>query len=270
MTNEEFAAKLHEGDPFVAHELWENVKRFAMKTANRWDRAFNGHAGVTVDDLIGSAYVAMVDAAASYAPDSGSFLTWYAFYLKTAFCECYGLRRRHTDPLNDAQSLDAPLGDDEDGVLSDLIADPNGETPLQDLEEQLYQQQLHDALEFELGKLSDPGGAVLRMRYYDQMTYKEIASSTGETVSRVRTLEEKGLQKIRYSDTSKGLLEFFNFDYYHGTGLRRFKQSGASIQERYLMSLERERQREIRRRMAIEHLPRSPWTIRYFENSEQQ
>lgn len=256
-TNEELAIAAQAGEKQAAHELWEGVKRFAAKTAIRWDNAFEGRNGVTVEDLINAAYIAMVDAVATYKPDSGAFLTWYGYYLKTAFCDCYGVRKRHTDPLNGAQSLDAPLGD-EDGTFSDVIADPNGEAPLRDMEEELYQRQLHDALEAELDKLPEEYSAVLRMRYYDDMTYTEIAAVTGGGPSKVHTLEGKGLQKIRYSSTAEHLLDFYDFDYYHGTGLRRFKETGVSIQERYLMNLERTtRQRQ-------QSYDRFSWNMGYF------
>ena len=237
-TNEELALSAQAGDKQSVYELWDGVSRFAAKTAIRWYGAFDGRNGVTVDDLINSAYIAMVDALTTYKADGGSFLNWYSFYLKTAFCECYGVRKRHTDPLNDAQSLDAPLGD-EDGTLSDVTPDPNGEAPLRDMEEELYQQQLHEALELELDKLPDEYSDVIRMRYYDGMSYAEISAATGTRPGIVRTLEGKGFQKIWCSATAKRLLEFYDFDYYHGTGIRRFKETGESIQERYLMNLER-------------------------------
>ena len=243
-TNEELAAEVQKGDRQAAHELWEGVRRFAAKTAARWNNAFDGRNGVTVNDLINSAYIAMVDAATTYKPEKGAFLTWYAFYLKTAFCECYGLRKRQPDPLNSAQSLDAPLGDNGDGTFSDILADPNGEAPLQALEEELYQQQLHDALEVELDKLPAPYGEILRMRYYDQLTYPEIAAATGEKPGKLHTMEGKALQRIRCSSTGKQLVAFYDFDYFHGTGFRRFKETGVSIQERYLINLERDMQRQ--------------------------
>lgn len=186
----------------------------------------------------------MVDATTSYKPEKGSFLTWYAFYLKTAFCECYGLRKRQPDPLNSAQSLDAPLVDGEDGTLSDLLADPDGETPMRDAEEEIYQRQLHDALEAELDKLPEDYSTVLRMRFYDGMTYREIAAATGRGTSYTRSVDGKALQIIRRSKTAQQLTAFLDFDYFHGTGLRRFKETGVSIQERYLIKLELEAQRK--------------------------
>lgn len=242
-TNEELAIAAQTGEKQATHELWEGVRRFAAKTALRWDSAFEGRNGITVDDLINSAYIAMVDAVATYKPDSGTFLTWYVFYLKTAFCECYGVRRRHADPLNGADSLDAPLGDGDD-TFADIVADPNGEIPLLGIEEQMYQQQLHNALETVLDDLPEEYSAVLRMRYYDEMNYAEIAKATGESPSKVHTIEGKGLQKIRYSSSGKQLLEFYDFDYYHGTSLRRFKETGVSIQELYLMNVERKYERQ--------------------------
>lgn len=243
-TNEELATEVQQGDRQAAHELWEGVRQFAAKTAIQWDNAFESRNGVTVDDLINSAYIAMVDAATTYKPEKGTFLTWYGFYLKTAFCECYGVRKRYSDPLNSAQSLDAPLGDEGDGSFSDVIADPNGEAPLLDVEEALYQRELHDALEVELNKLPAPYGTILRMRYYEQCTYAEIAAVIGKSASNTRSLEGNALRRLRFSDSAKRLIPFYDFDYYHGTGLRRFKETGVSIQERYLINLEREMERQ--------------------------
>lgn len=56
-TNEELAAEVKKGDWQAAHELWEGVRRFAAKAAQRWDNAFEGRNGVAVDDLINSAYI---------------------------------------------------------------------------------------------------------------------------------------------------------------------------------------------------------------------
>ena len=40
-------------------ELWEQIKRYAMKTANRWLRAFPLRCDVEFDDLMSAAYIAM-------------------------------------------------------------------------------------------------------------------------------------------------------------------------------------------------------------------
>ncbi len=246
MTNEDLALSAQSGDIKATHELWEGVKRFAMKIANRWDHTFDGYAGVTVDDLINSAYVAMCDAMAFYDPDKGRFLTLYALHLKAAFSDCYGLRGRR-DPISAAKPLDAPLGDGE-STVADTVADPEGEIPLRDLEDRLYCQQLRAALDATLDELPEECSAVLRKRYYEDLTCDEIAKAEGVSRQAIQAAEQRSLQKIRRSGHADRLMEFYEFDYYRGVGLRRFRETGESIQERYLLNQERIRRQRLKNR----------------------
>lgn len=59
-------------------ELWEQIKRYAMKTANRWLRAFPLRCDVEFDDLMSAAYIAMCEAASTYKAERGAFTTWYS------------------------------------------------------------------------------------------------------------------------------------------------------------------------------------------------
>ena len=107
-------------------ELWEQIKRYAMKTANRWLRAFPLRCDVEFDDLMSAAYIAMCEAASTYKAERGAFTTWYSYHLKTAYAALYGLRTRRAanDPLNNAVSLSTPI--DEDITLEDAVPDPDG------------------------------------------------------------------------------------------------------------------------------------------------
>lgn len=117
-------------------ELWQAVRRFALKQAYRWSKAMGERGGVTPDDLKQSAFVALQDALDGWKADKGSFIGWYALRLKTAFAEVYGLRtqRDKRDPLNNFPlAIDTPLDDESDLTIADVIPDPLAEKPFDDL-----------------------------------------------------------------------------------------------------------------------------------------
>ena len=112
-------------------ELWIAVRRLALKFAIRWERALDGQSGMERDDFMQVAFLAMLDAVKSWNSQAGAFNTWFVIILKGAFTEAAGLRtaRERNDPLRSAQSLDAPVTDEngEEVEGSDIVPDPAAE-----------------------------------------------------------------------------------------------------------------------------------------------
>ena len=81
--------------------------------------------------------------------------------------------KQHTisaDPLNHCTSLDVLL-DDEDGgaaTLGDLQEDATAAAELDAVENELFREQLHSAMEEALAKLTSREANVLRRRYYQR------------------------------------------------------------------------------------------------------
>ena len=119
-------------------ELWFAVRRFAIKQGLRWLRASGGEGGVTIDDLEQSAFLALLDALEDWNASEGSFISWYALRLKTAFESAMGLRtqRDRKDPIRSALSLDEPLTDREGDpfTIADIVPDPAAEAAFADIE----------------------------------------------------------------------------------------------------------------------------------------
>lgn len=238
-TNEALAMEAQGGGAPVMHALWDRVSRYVAKLAYRWTQAFYQLPGVTIDDLINSGYIAMVEAVETYSSEKGAFLTWFTFYLKKAFLECYGLRRKQPDPLTNAVSLDSPISEEDgDGVMYDIVADPAGEVPVDAAENEIYLEQLHEAMEDALAKLPDVYSVVLRERYYQGKTYREIGQAMSRSASQISVLERQALRRLQGS-SSQRLAEFYDFNFFRGVGLGSFRQRGTSIQERYLILEER-------------------------------
>lgn len=159
MSNEELAVFIQSGQMDLLPELWENVRRFIAKEANRRMVLSAGLGGVTFEDLYQSGYLGLVAAVDSFDPEKErSFVSWLSLTLKTAFAEagCYRSTKQSCDPLLRAGSLDVPLGEDEDGLtLSDALPDPAAELALEEVEERDRRQRLHDALMDALAELPE-------------------------------------------------------------------------------------------------------------------
>ena len=195
---------------------------------------------------IKSGYPALVAAVESYEPERGAFSTWFMYHLKTAFAEATGYRTKsgRNEPLNNSISLDTPLNDDSDSdTMMEVVADPNGQRPTQSVEEAIFHQQLHEALEASLSAIPEQSAEILRLRYYRGLTLAAVGEIRGTSLERIRQMENKALRQIRKPSIACHLRPFYDFDFYCGTGLGAFQHTGMSIQERYLMIDEERRER---------------------------
>lgn len=70
-----------------------------------------------------------------------------------------------------------------------------------------YQAWIDEEIEVAMAKLSERFRDVLRMRFWDRMTLREIAGILGVTHERIRQIEAKALRILRHPDNSKPLEE---------------------------------------------------------------
>ena len=124
--------------------------------------------GVEFDDLYQTGYLAMVAAVETYSPERGAFSTWFMFHLKTAFSEATGYRTKsgRCEPLNTAASLDRPVQPDEPdgGTLGELVPDSRAADAIENVEESVYHEQLHKAID---GAISEAGITLAVLGRYD-------------------------------------------------------------------------------------------------------
>lgn len=181
LSNEELAALVQAGDRDKLLELWEQVERFAYGRAIRWERALGSRAGVTIEDLMQAAFLALLDALERWDPTRGAaFTTYFWTSLKGAFSVVCGTRtaRMRKDPLYSAVSLDMPAdpSNPDVGTLGDLQPDPAAEAEIEAVEERDRLKKLHEALERALDALPPDRADAVRGRLYrgqkvDQRAY---------------------------------------------------------------------------------------------------
>lgn len=245
LSNEELVAEIREGSPERMGELWEQVEGLVKWKAKRIMTSLElrgSTCGVDFDDLVQCGYPAMVAAVESYSPDSGPFAAWLMYYLRTEFAEATGYRtkRGRNEPLNDAFSLDKPLGEDGDGGLfGDLVPDQRATATMEAIEEREYLKELCVAMAEALEDLPEDCGEILRLRYYNGLTQEATGAALSMDGGKVRRLEHGGLKKLRAPKWQTRLRPFYDFDYFSGTGLSAFRNSGMSVQEKFVIKKDR-------------------------------
>lgn len=212
MTNEQLVEKIQAGERERLLELWQQVERFVAMRSWMRVHALNGGGGVTADDLIQSGYLALVSAVDSFDPEQGmSFIGWLNLALKTAFSEATGCRSRKQslDPLHRAGSLDAPVGDDEDGAtVGDLQSDPYADAGYATAEDQIWGEQLHTALEKALGLLPEDERAIITIRFYQGKTVQEAGKILSVSQGAAYHLEQRALWSLWRSPACAELRQF--------------------------------------------------------------
>ena len=89
----EIAAAVQAGNADIL-TLWAAVERYALKRANRWDKAFQGRYGITLDDLRQTAFIALAKAVELWNQERGGFIGAYELQLKSFFSELYRQRSK--------------------------------------------------------------------------------------------------------------------------------------------------------------------------------
>lgn len=241
MSNEELVAEIQAGAAGRMGELWVLIDGLVKQQAKRVISALalrGNPCGVEFEDLYQTGYISLTEAVKTYKSDGMCFAAWYVFYLKSAFAAATGYRTAsgQNEPLNNALSLDMPRNGETDEItLGDCIKDPKAAGILEQAEKNVWNDQLSSALAEALDGLPELQADILRLRYFERMTLEDTRRRLGVSRDKVAQEERRALRRLR---TDK-LRPFYEFDYYGGTSLTAFRNSGASIQERYLLELER-------------------------------
>lgn len=144
------------------------------------------------------------------------------------------------NPLNECTSLDTPVGEDgNDTALGDLQEDPAAAHEFQQVENEIYNEELHAALEEALNKLADREAGIIRRHYYNGQSLKDIGQDIGISSNRVNQIERHGFQCLR-RDTALARWrdEVISTRAWRGTGWNAWNRYG-SVQERTVEYLEK-------------------------------
>lgn len=255
-TNAALAALAATGNSYALGQLWELNKGLLRSMFWKWYPAHKAQAdahGLTADDFEQEGFFAVQHAAQTYDPAQGAFTTWLTAamqrqiqrtltngHARNVTGEDGKLHTTSADPLNHCTSLDVPL-DDEDGgsaTLGDLQEDPAAAAELDAVEDEVFREQLHSAMEEALAKLTDREADVLRRRYYQQQPLREVGEAYGVAWSRAQQVEKAAMRKLRRNPAlCRFHDEVIQHHAYRSTGFVSWQHSG-SVEEHLIEYLE--------------------------------
>lgn len=106
-------------------------------------------------------------------------------------------------------SLDAPIGNDEDGKYGDFVEDKNTIGPM----EQVLKEDLREQIDEVLLQLNERERAVIKMRFgllddESDRTLEEIGKELNVTRERVRQIESSAIKKLKHPRVGKNLKKY--------------------------------------------------------------
>lgn len=223
-------------DKALLPELWDHVYRYVFSVCAH---AFNTSDAGTIcelDDLIQESYIYFCRAVDKYDPERGAFTTLLTFYVKSAITSATrgGTTRTQNDPVFNAVSIDAPIQEDTDCSIGDIITDDSAIEEYIRLEES-------DAARFileQVDKLSSSSDKYLFTEYaYHERNMTELANELGVSTSSVQAHIEKAAHQLR---NNPAIREAYPEQYersktkislYARKSFTQFKASGLSIVE---------------------------------------
>ena len=240
---EELVLKIQQGQTELYTELWLRVHDLISLWAIQYFRSIKTSkrtlGGVTTDDLIQSGYFALVDAVEGYDSSKGGFNTYLKYHIMKEFRKAIGRTYKQLhDPLNNAFSLDGKIDEDDpdSGTWYDLaVSRRDFRNYYAAVDDKIYREQLHDALETALNTLPEKEATAIRSEFWDGYSLKETTERIGcKSIERTRQIRNDGLKRIRNGSQGKMLERFLddNTSFYKGMGLGAYKQSNISGVER--------------------------------------
>jgi len=264
-TNEELVELVRAGHVEALGVLWDQIERLAGFYAFQYSRRLADRTDAVElqqDLLYGCGWPALCAAVETYKPEKSKFSTWFSLYFKQEVYRFLGWQNRaggdgkpvviKPDAMGHAaRSLDAPVDefDEDSAALMDFVPDERAQDAYEAVETDVYQAQLRAALDAALDTLDRSASDVLRQRYLEGRTLKEIADSRGVTAGAIQLKERKAILRIRQSPARRRLERFLDDEtsFYSGTGRQAFERSGSSQPERLAIRRDEMRQRMIER-----------------------
>lgn len=248
-TNAALAALAAAGNSFALGQLWEINKGLLHRWFWQWyskNKAVADEHGITLEDFDQEGFFAVQAAAKAYDPEKGSFATLLGYYVQSqinkAVCGEHSRLvttedgkqvRLSANPLNACVSLDVPVGEDGSGtVLADLQEDPAAAHEFQQAEDEIYNEELHAALEEALNKLTPRQADIIRRHYFGGKSFAEIAREDGTTLNAARNHEVNAFIALRQNPALvRWHDDIISTKAWTGTGWNAWNRYG-SVQER--------------------------------------
>ena len=244
MTNEQLVLLIQEGNKELIPVLWDKNMPFVRKKARGYYEKYKNRcqlSGVEYEDLFNQGYIAFIKAIDYYKKDSEyKFITFINFPLKRAFNEAMGIHNGECHkPLNNSVSLNEKSNEEGETTLEDII--PDNSENYEKVINEVYIEQLHNALEKSISTLPERQGKVIREIYFNNKTLSELADNMGLCKESIRQIKNNGLKGLRKQKSLQYIEEYrediINMVAYRHIGLTSYNSNMTSQTEKAFIKL---------------------------------
>ena len=160
------------------------------------------------------------------------------YYLSVGYEKLEELKRAAV--MDKMGSLDIPVGESEESTLCDFVECPD--CPENEILDNMQAEQLKKVIWTLVDDLPGKSPEVLRTKFQEDLTLKEIAVRIGTTIEAARQWQYKGLRELRKPSRSNELMPFVRDDYVYnqalrGNGVGSFNRTWTSSTERVALKL---------------------------------
>ena len=210
-----------------------NTAKIAKYWAGKYSWILERRNDIDMDDLRQAAMLGILEAQKAFKEEKGGLVVLAGYYARNEIRALIGIRCGNLDPL--VTSLDEPIDEESEETRLDLIADesiPEADAGLLEAERR---QTVRDAVD----RLKADQKAVVRMRFFQGMTYKETAAEIGVTPERAASIWHNARRNLSRDRYLKAVAEVnHRTSYMLGVGVKRFNSTFNSAVEEIVMHRE--------------------------------
>ena len=180
------------------------------------------------EDLLQSAYFALVKAVGAYDPGKGYlFISYLSRHIKNTVRDTFG-NKNTTAPTPVIVYLYAPVNGVEDGSLTigDMIEGEAATAAMERIQDDWERGQLRACLDDCIGELAPEEAAVIRAYYFSGKSLPLIANEAHMTPAEIRLLKDRAMRALRTPKYAPRLRDFLSSEDCKGYGLEAYKNRG--------------------------------------------
>ena len=216
---------------------YPEMERWAKWWANRYRWASETRADIDAEDLTQAAMVGICNALECY-DESGNWAAWSSYFIRKEIRALIGIKHGRIPPP--LCSLDAPIADDSDESMIDLLADETAPDPPDVAEYNDLQKRVREAV----ARLTDDRQReVVERTQLNDEPQSAVAADFGVSTSRIQMLWTKAKRALQEDKALRTLADIeLKTKFISRSSVQRFYSTNTSDVEAAVLWRERERE----------------------------
>ena len=223
----------------VYDKLYSENRGLLWYWANRYSGIIQDRGDISVEDLTQVGFLALCEASATYQPDKGAWSSWASNYIRKTMRECIGLRGKKQIQT---VSLDTPIGEEENTLLVDMIADDS----LPDADANIMRMESVKAVRDAVNAIKgDSMRQALRRVYLNGESRAEVARALNVTESALQGMLVRGKREMRNNWRLRRAIDLDAETRFHAhKGVSAFNRDMTSVVEEAVLWREKRRKQD--------------------------